>query len=348
MQVSKRNNILALGLAATLSVPGTALAQQASTDSAAYQAAVQSRSPENPNLVWTASSIALMAKEIAPGVYTFYPDTSKTKNDAGAPEATSGGFVIGNEAVLVVDTLLNRYLAQQVIALIREKTDRPIRYIVNTSYHGDHSYGNQFFPKESEIIQHRATRNYIRDHFDEDITFMEQNFGTDQGLDELKPVLAHVLLGDGADMSVDLGGAEVRIRHLGFAQTNGDLFVTTADGKVVFTGNPVIAKAPALPWLLDGHLQESIATLKALRSMLAEDAIVVPGHGVPTDVATIEFHITYLEELQRQVVAAIAAGMSKEEAVEAVAMTDYAGYQLHPWVHLQVNVPAAYDELSVQ
>ena len=40
--------------------------------------------------------------------------------------------------------------------------------------------------------------------------------------------------------------------------------------------------------------------------------------------------------------------MSKEEAVEAIAMTDYAGYQLHPWVHLQVYVPAAYDELSNQ
>jgi len=348
MKVSKRNSILALGLAATLSVPGTALAQAAPTDSAAYQAAVQSRSPEDPNLVWTASSVALVAKEIAPGVYTFYPDTSEIKNDAGAPEATSGGFVIGDDGVLVVDTMLNRRLAEQVLALIREKTDQPIRYIVNTSYHGDHSYGNQFFPKESEIIQHRATRNYIRDHFDEDISFMEQTFGTNQGLGELKPVLAHILLEDDTDMSVDLGGTEVRIRHLGFAQTDGDLFVTTANGKVVFTGNPVIAKVPALPWLLDGHLLESIATIKALRNMLPDDAIVVPGHGVPTDVVAIEFHITYLEELKRQVAAAIAAGKSKEEAVEAVAMLDYAGYQLHPWVHLQVNVPAAYDELSNQ
>jgi len=348
MNESKRNNILALGLAATLSVPGAAFAQAASDDSAAYQAAVQSRSPEDPNLVWTASSVALLAKEISPGVYTFYPDTSKIKNDAGAPEATSGGFVIGDDGVLIVDTMLNRRLANQVIALVREKTDKPIRYIVNTSYHGDHSYGNQFFPDDVVIIQHKASRDYIRDNFAEDISFMEQTFGTNQGLDELKPVLAHILLEDDADMSVDLGGAEVRIRHLGFAQTEGDLFVTTAGGKVVFTGNPVIAMAPALPWLLDGHLQESIATMKALRGMLARDAIVVPGHGAPTSVAAIEHHITYLQDLKRQVANAIAAGKSKEETVEAVAMSDYAGYQLHPWVHVQVNVPAAYDELSDQ
>lgn len=340
-------SIPAFGMALTL-LATAAGAQDASIDSAAYRAAAKSRTAEDPNLVWTASSVALVTERIAPGVYAFYPDTSKQKNNAGAPEATSGGFVIGDNGVLVVDTMLNRRLAEQVIGLIREITDKPIRYIVNTSYHGDHSYGNQFFPNEAEIIQHRATRNYIRDHFDEDIAFMAQTFGTDQGLDELKPVLAHILLEDGADMRVDLGGAEVRIRHLGFAQTDGDVFVTTAAGKVAFTGNPVIAKAPALPWLLDGHLQESIATMKTLRGMLPDDAVVVPGHGAPTSVAAIEHHTTYLEDLKRHVADAIAGGKSKEETIESVGMPGYAGYQLHPWVHVQVNVPAAYDELSSQ
>jgi glyoxylase-like metal-dependent hydrolase (beta-lactamase superfamily II) len=341
-----RNNVLAFTLAATLSVPGVALAGNAPTDSAAYKAAVESRTAEDPKLVWTASHVALLAEEIAPGVHAVYPDTATAKNGAGVPEATSGGFVIGEKGVLVVDTMLNRRLAGQVMALIREKTDKPVRYIVNTSYHGDHSYGNQFFPNDAEIIQHQATGDYIGSKFAEDIGFMKQHFGTNQGLDELKPVPASIVLNDGADMTVDLGGNVVRIRHLGFAQTPGDLFVTTAGGKVVFTGNPVIAKAPALPWLLDGHLVDSIATMKALRGVLPDDAIVVPGHGAPTDVAAIEHHINYLEELKRQVQAAIAAGKSQEETVEAVAMPDYAGYKLHPWVHSQVNVPAAYDELS--
>jgi glyoxylase-like metal-dependent hydrolase (beta-lactamase superfamily II) len=341
-----RNNVLAFMLAATLSGPGTALAGGAPTDSAAYKAAVESRTPEDPKLVWTASHVALLAKEVAPGVHAVYPDTAEKKNGAGVPEATSGGFVIGDNGVLVVDTMLNRRLSGQVMALIRERTDKPIRYIVNTSYHGDHSYGNQFLPIDAEIIQHRATRDYIRDNFAEDIKFMEKHFGTNQGLDELRPVPARIILEDGADVTVNLGGAEVRIRHLGFAQTKGDLFITTSNGKVVFTGNPVIAKAPALPWLLDGHLVESTATMKALRMRLSDDAIVVPGHGAPTDVAAIDYHITYLEKLKSQVEAAIAAGKSLEQTVKSVAMPNYAGYKLHPWVHLQVNVPAAYAELS--
>lgn len=341
-----QRNVLAFLLAATLSAPGLAFAGNAPTDSAAYKAAVESRTAENPKLVWTASHVALLAKEVAPGVHAVYPDTAEKKNDAGIPEATSGGFVIGKNGVLVVDTMLNRRLAVQVIALIREKTDKPIRYIVNTSYHGDHSYGNQFFPNDAEIIQHQATGDYIESKFAEDIGFMKQHFGTNQGLDELKPVPPSIALNDGADMTVDLGGNVVRIRHLGFAQTPGDLFVTTAGGKVVFTGNPVIAKAPALPWLLDGHLVDSIATMKALRGVLPDDAIVVPGHGEPTSVAAIEYHIKYLEDLKTKVAAAIEAGKSKEEAVAALSMEEYAGYKLHPWVHVQVNVPAAFEELS--
>ena len=81
--------------------------------------------------------------------------------------ATSGGFIIGDRAVMIIDTMLNRQLAGKVMALVRERTQNPIRYIVNTSYHGDHSYGNQFFPADAQIIQHRATQDYIRGYLRE-------------------------------------------------------------------------------------------------------------------------------------------------------------------------------------
>jgi glyoxylase-like metal-dependent hydrolase (beta-lactamase superfamily II) len=342
-----RDYFLTAGLIAAIPFAGIALAQSAS-ESETYRAAVESRTEENPNYVWTASSVALVVDEVAPGVYAYYPDTAHDKNAAGHPEATAGGFIVGDNAVLVVDTMLNKRLAEQVIGLIGEITDKPIRYIVNTSYHGDHSYGNLYFPEEVDVIQHRATRDYIRDHFAEDIAFMSQYFGSDQGLDALTPVAADIVLEDGADFTVDLGNKPVRIRHLGFAQTHGDLFVTANDSAVVFTGNPIISTAPALPWLLDGNLEEALDTLATLKAALTEDAVVVPGHGAPTNVAAIDHHIGYLSELKAQVSEAVAAGKTVEEAVATVKMEDYAGYVLHPWVHVQVNVPAAYGELSAQ
>jgi glyoxylase-like metal-dependent hydrolase (beta-lactamase superfamily II) len=308
--------------------------------------AIQTRTPEDPNLVWTASHVVLIAKEVAAGAYAVFPDDAEVKNKAGIPVATSGGFIVGDDAVLVIDTMLNRRLATQLLALIKEKTSKPIRYVVNTSYHGDHSYGNQFFPKGTEIIQHMETQEYIQSHFAEDIEFMKTHFGTNQGLDELKPQRAHILVHDGATLEVDLGGKRVQIMHLGFAQTPGDLFVWLPNEKVLYTGNPIIASPPALPWLLDGRLEDALATMRKLRKLLPENAVVVPGHGYPTDAKSIDYPIAYLEQVKKEVQAAIKQGLSEEETVGAVTMKEYSGYKIFAWVHSQINVSKTYQELK--
>lgn len=306
------------------------------------------RSADDPKLVWTASQVVLKSKEMGPGVFMVYPDDAEGKNKAGVPVATSGGFVIGDDGVLVIDTMLNRRLATQLIELIRARTDKPIRYIVNTSYHGDHSYGNQFFPKDVEIIQHQATQDYIQSHFGADVKFMSTYFGQNQGLDELRPRRANVLLGDGGRLQIDLGNQKVEVMHLGFAQTKGDLFVWAPKQKVLFAGNPVIAMPPALPWLLDGHMIESTETLKKVRAMLPTGAMIVPGHGVPTDVSTLDFNLRYLETLRKEVQAAIDRNVPEKDIAQAVQMDEFKGYKLFPWVHGQMNVVKAYQELKGQ
>ena len=306
------------------------------------------RTAEDPKLVWTASQVVLVSKEVRPGVFAVYPDDAEAKNRAGIPVATSGGFVIGTDGVLVIESMLNRRLANQMIGLVRARTTKPIRYVVNTSYHGDHSYGNQFFPPQARFVQHVETQKYIQSHFKDDIAFMKQYFGANQGLDELKPHRADLLLSDGGRLAIDLGGKRVEVLHLGFVQTAGDLFVWLPVEKVLYTGNPIIASPPALPWLLDGHLEESLQTLRKLRQMLPEDTVVVPGHGAPVDPKTIDFNIAYLTRLKGEVQAAVARGLSEKETVEAVAMTEYSGYRIFPWVHGQINVPKAYNELRKQ
>lgn len=304
----------------------------------------QSRAPEDPNLVWTPSQVVLTAREVGPGVYAVFPDDAAEKNKAGVPVATAGGFVVGSEAVLVIDTMINERLAMQLLALIRHQTDKPIRYVVNTSYHGDHSYGNHYFPKDVEIIQHVETEKYIRTRFADDVAFMKKNFGATQGLDEVRPRRATIMVHDGATLLLDLGGKRVEILHLGFAQTPGDLFVSLPAERIFFTGNPVISRPPAVPWLLDGHLADSLATLRKVRDRLGQNDVVVPGHGVPTNVASITSHIEYLGRLQEEVRSAVARGLTLEQTVKAVAMPEYSGYKAFPWVHSQVNVPQAYQE----
>jgi len=300
------------------------------------------------NLVWDAGTVQLKLEKLAEGVYAYYPTDAQEKNTKGYPVATGGGFVVGNNEVLVVESMVNKRLAEQVMGFVKQVTDKPIGYVVNTSYHGDHAYGNYVFPKSAKIIQHSKTKEFMdnKEGFEADKKFMVQYFGANRGIEDVIARTGDIILEDGALYEVDLGNKKVEIRHFGFAQTEGDLFIWVPEDKVFWTGNPVVAQPPALPWLLDGKHEEVLATLKKVRKFLPEDAVVVPGHGVPIKPKDIDFKIRYLEALHKEVKNAVAQGMTVEEAQKTITLPDFQGYALFGWVHSGVNVPNTYKDLS--
>jgi glyoxylase-like metal-dependent hydrolase (beta-lactamase superfamily II) len=309
---------------------------------AACEAEVVLEEPD-PTLPWTPNAIELVSEQVAPGVFAVYDANADEYGPAGIPLATSGGFVIGSEGVLLIETMINRQLLCQLVALVREQTDLPITYAINTSYHGDHSFGNAFLPDEIEIVQHERTAAHIASSFAEDVAFMSANFGADQGIDEVVAVAADIEVGD-VGWSVDLGGVEVEARYFGFGQTEGDLFVYVPDAGVLWTGNPLIAEQPAIPWLLDGHVHEVGETLASVQASLPSGAIVVPGHDRPVGVDEFTFSIEYLAALESGVGEAVAAGLSVEETVATVTLDEFSGYALWDWVHVVLNVPVTYAE----
>ena len=299
-------------------------------------------------VVWDPASVVLESHQLGQGVYAVVPKGATAANAKGYPVATSGGFVVGDEGVLVVESMINKVLANQVMALVQSVTSKPIQYLVNTSYHGDHSYGNYAFPPTTLIIQHPNTQTYISNPeiFNNDKAFMMKYFGEHVGIEEVEARPADILVED--TKTLNLGNREVQIKHWGFAQTSGDLFVWVPDEKVLWMGNPVVAIPPALPWLLEGHHRESLATLKKIRDFLPEDATIVPGHGWPMKPGDIDFTIQYLETLDNKVQTAISNNLSLEETQQAVTMPSFQGYALFGWVHSGVNVPAVYHALSAQ
>lgn len=310
--------------------------------------AAQPAEEKKENLVWDAGAVQLEYHKLAPGVYAYYPTDAQEKNRKGYPVATAGGFVVGDNAVLIVESMVNKRLAEQVLGFVKQVTDKPISYVVNTSYHGDHAYGNYVFPKSAKIIQHRKTKEFMdnKEGFEADKKFMVQYFGAHRGIEDVVARTADIVLEDGARYEVDLGNKKVEILHLGFAQTEGDLFIWVPGDKVFWTGNPVVAQPPALPWLLDGKHEKVLATLKKVREFLPEDAVVVPGHGVPIQPKDIDFKIRYLEILHKEVKHAVEQGMTVEEVQKTITMPDFQGYALFGWVHTQINVPNTYKELS--
>jgi len=298
---------------------------------------------------WEPESLHLERIELAPNVYAVVDTLSEEWLKEGASAATSGGFIVGEKGVFVIESFVNARLAGQLLALINEVTRKPILYVVNTSYHGDHMYGNYLFPNAT-IINHEESRKYTEEHWDDDLNFMVNMFGHPDGYDDMRdnsPRTADILLNDDLDyIRVDLGDRKVEIRRFGFGQTKGDLQVWLPDAKVFWAGNAVIGPAPLVPWMTEGGHKKSLETLMRFKKFLPKDATVVSGHSVPFKVSDknsgLDHHIAYLSTLDKKASKAVKKGLSLMDTVDYAEMPEFDGYDLYNWNHKQMNVPCAY------
>jgi cyclase len=296
--------------------------------------------------IWDGNKVEMIREQLAPGVYAFYPRDAGALNTSGGAAATSAGLIVGSTGALMIETMLNKRLFDQIQALTRDVTNIPVLYAVNTSFHGDHSYGNMYLSPQTKIIQHQSTKLYVDEHLADDKAFMIQNFSAGRGIEEIKARTGDILVKAGDTLSIDLGGKQVQIIDFGYAQTGGDLFVREPASKVMWTGNPIIARKPALPWLLGGHLVETLETLRKVDAFLPNDARIVPGHGIPIGREDLRWHIDYLSAVKQNVQSAIDEGLTLEQTVARVTMPEFGGYVLFGWVHPSLNVPAAYKDLT--
>jgi cyclase len=296
--------------------------------------------------IWDGNTVQMKSEKLAAGVYAYYASNARDINAKGGAAATSGGLIVGSKGALLIESMLNKRLNGQVQDLSRKLGGKPLIYAVNTSAHGDHSFGNMYLPATTRIVQHAHTRASIAKHLSDDKAFMIKNFGKGRGIEQIQARSGDIIVAPLTTVSLDLGGKTVDIIDFGFAQTGGDLWVWEPQSKVMWAGNAVIAPKPALPWLLDGQLLATLDTLHRVDAFLPPDAQIIPGHGVAMSREGLKWHIDYLAAIRSNVQAAIDKGLSLEQTVQQAGMPEFGGYALFSWVHSGLNVPAAYRDLS--
>ena len=251
----------------------------------------------------------LIPKELAPGVFALINDK---------PPVDNSGFVVGERGVLVIDSLINKEMATQVQQAVRNVTDKPILYLVNTNYHGDHTFGNFAFSDTTTIIAHRKTAEQMK-QFEHEKEFLLQTVNNDVSVFEgVELRLPDITFDD--YMSVDLGGQIVEIYHFGSANTAGDTVVYVPAAKAAWTGNFIIGRG-SIPPLFSGGATAYLESLTRLSQTLDIETIV-PGHVALTDRETVGRYMVYLNELIGSVRAAVRAGKSLDATLESLALGD--------------------------
>jgi glyoxylase-like metal-dependent hydrolase (beta-lactamase superfamily II) len=205
---------------------------------------------------------------------------------------------ITSEGLILVDDKYDQD-HDQIVARIRSVTNQPIRYILSTHYHADHSGGNTQFTKEAEIISTRNAHDGIVKH-------LQSNAPNNM-------VPARVTFTD--ETSIFLGGKEVRAKYFGRAHTNGDAFVYFPAHRLLHSGD-TFASAPTATPLIDypggGSVVEWTKTLDAVMSSLDFDQ-VIPGHGPLSNKAAMKAYRDRVEVLRNKAQAQIRAGKSQAD-----------------------------------
>jgi glyoxylase-like metal-dependent hydrolase (beta-lactamase superfamily II) len=253
-----------------------------------------------------ASPLPFTLKQLAPGVYAAIDGP---EHKAGS----NAGFVIGDDGVLVVDALFTPDAARALIAEIRRLTPKPIRYVVNTHYHADHSGGDQVLRDAGAIIiAHRNVRSWVRTN---NIALFGDRITPD--LESRIEALPLPDLTTDKDLTIWLGSRKIEVRTV-LGHTGGDLVVAVPDAHVLFTGDLLWRKVA--PNLIDGSVAEWSATDADFAAMPdAAKTTYVPGHGDVANVRHIQDFRAYLLDLRRLVTEGRLAGLKGDALAEAVA-----------------------------
>jgi cyclase len=247
------------------------------------------------------------ATEVADGVFAYVqPDGSWWINNTG--------FIVGDDTVVAIDATSTERRTRQLLAAIGELTTHPVRTLVNTHHHGDHTNGNCLFA-DAVVIGHRRCRDGV---LAQSIGGLEPIFGqVDWG--ELVIRAPSVVFDD--RLTLHAGDTRIELQYAGSpAHTVGDVMAWLPEQQVLFAGDLVFNGGT--PFVLMGSVTGSLDALNVIREL--QPATVVPGHGPVGDLRNVDAVERYLFFVQDVATKAKSAGLSPLEAAQETDLGEFA------------------------
>ena len=222
----------------------------------------------------------------------------------------TAGAVTGPQWAVVIDTLAMPEETLAMRSFIEEELNVPVRYIINTHYHADHSWGNCFFPGAT-ILAHRLARDIMQE---KGPASLEAARRTNPSFRQVKLVLPHMTFTDGS-LTLRVGKKNLILQSTPGHSRDG-ISVLVEEDRVLFAGDAFMP----VPYIVDGDLETLTNTIKAMGKMGLEN--IIQGHG---DIIlrgeiedAVKENLAYLSAIRK----AVKSAAKKRNPMEALAQVD--------------------------
>lgn len=238
----------------------------------------------------------------------------------------SGGNVgvrVTNAGVILIDDKYPQNF-DEIQSLVASVSDLPVRYVINTHHHGDHSGGNAGYIQIAEIIAHKNAReNMIR------------------GDQDAPPRIIYT-----EETAVYLGGVEVKALYMGRGHTDGDTVVYFPDLKTVHGGDLLHSIAPFIDYSNGGTSRGWVATMNNILSLDFDTAI--PGHGSIMDRRDVLNFRNQMEAVRARMTDLVREGLQSSDAADKIRDGDLSWTQADNGLFMGRSIPGFYEEISAE
>ncbi len=232
------------------------------------------------------------------------------------------GVSIGEDGIVLIDDQFAP-LAPRIREALRSLTDQPIRFILNTHWHNDHTNGNRVFASDAPIVAQENVRSRLK----------EGRTG-EHAIPPAPPEALPIITFD-HQLSIWLNGEQIRVLHLPHGHTDGDSVIFFSRSNVIHMGDDFFAgHFPFIDLDSGGSVQGLIDNVQAVIDQAPPGVKIIPGHGSLSTLDDLKKYEAMLRETTAIVRAGIAAGKTAQQLEDENALEKYAAWS---WDFIPTN-----------
>lgn len=256
----------------------------------------------------------------------------------------SGGNIgasVGEDGIVIVD---DQYapLADKIQAALKGITDKPVRFVINTHYHGDHTGGNEYFQKQAPIIAHDNVRKRLE-------AGGSAGNGSSIHMDHKPaPTGALPIITFDHDVTVHLNGEDIRALYFPAGHTDGDSVIFFPKSNVVHMGDDFVTYGfPFIDVDSGGSIDGMIDGVEKVIAQVPADVKIIPGHGAVSSVDDVRAYLKMLKETRGAVADALKQGKSLDQMKQAKLLAPWKQFA-GDFVNEDTFIETLYNSLTGQ